>query len=292
MRTILGLFTASFLFSISLSAHAFTNQLGPDASLVPYVEMPFVTSTLVKNTGERLPDGACRFPVDIELAPGMLQDNEVFVRVRRAVDPVLCEEVLEQGIALKPLPKAAQSTSDNIVQETLTIVSQGHNGSELSATASTNQEASGYIRYTDGRNPYMKPLVDNLAFWDGLTASEVYASISGEWSDTRSCPYPDTHWTVSRGTDYSFFWEEDDIDFDYIWASCDTLELDVNVKHMTEAENALLDIDCSDGAAITYNPITFSLDRSGSRGINSDGVVESGPFERCREYLVRYEVFE
>ncbi len=254
--------------------------------------MPFVTSTLVKNVGERLPDGACRFPIDIELTPGLLQDNEVFARVRRAVDPVQCEEILEQGIALKPLPEAAKPTSDNLIREALTIVGQSLDGGEVSASASTNQEASGYIRFTDGRNPVIKDTVDSLSFWDGFTASEVFASISGEWSDTRSCPYPDTHWTLSRGTDYSFFWEEDNFASDYLFASCEKLELNVRVKHTTEAENALLGIDCSDGAAITYNPIHFRLERSGLRAINSDGVETSGPFENCLEYLVKYEIFE
>lgn len=295
MRYILASFLAYVLSTISPVVYAFTNLLGPDARLVPYVDMPFVSSTVVKNTGERLPDGGCRFPVHVELSPGMLQDNEVFVKVRRAIDPIQCEEVLEQGVAIKPLPEAAQSSAsatDNLIHETINIIGQSQGGGDVStSSASLNQEASGYLKYTDGRNPLIKPFRD-LTSWDGITASEVYASISGEWSDSRSCPYPDTYWTISYGTDYSFFWDERVLDYDYIYAACDFLQLDVNREHYTDSKNDLLGIDCSEGAAITYNPIRFRVERDGRKVLDRTSVQETGPMEKCREYLVRFEVFE
>lgn len=293
MRSIYGLLFASFFFVASLNTYAFTNQLGPDAVLVPYVEMPFVTSTLVKNTGERLPDGSCQYPIHLELTPGMLQDNEVFVRVLRAFDPVQCEEILEQGIALKPLPEAAQSTTVDFVEETLKIVGQDlGGGGDVSASSSTSQEASGYIKYTDGRHPLIKPFADNIESWDGKTVSEVAAYISGEWDDSNSCPYTYTLWKYWYGTDKGDLWEEEDFESDYITASCDQFELDVNVRHKTDEVVDLVNINCSEGVAITYKPVTFHVGRDGFKDMDSEGVIVTGPIENCREYLVKYEVFE
>lgn len=42
------------LSSLASSILAYTDQLGEDGVLVPYVEIPFVTSTIVKNVGEAI----------------------------------------------------------------------------------------------------------------------------------------------------------------------------------------------------------------------------------------------
>ncbi|MDX1757679.1 MAG: hypothetical protein R3175_16600 [Marinobacter sp.] len=139
----------------------------------------------MKNTGERLPDGSCRYPTHIELAPGTLQDNEVFVRVRRAFDPVECEEILEQGIALKPLPEAAQSTSKNLVQHRIAIIGHGVREGAVSPTAATTTALAQEDLFKQlGDDAYWLPQVE-VNF-----KSSEFKVIQGEKVGKDGCRYP------------------------------------------------------------------------------------------------------
>lgn len=76
-----------------------TKKMGDDVHYYPYVEVNFKSSKLIVIQGEKTEKGGCRYDSPLVIDPSNpLKESEKLVRVRRAINPTQCIELLEEGI--------------------------------------------------------------------------------------------------------------------------------------------------------------------------------------------------
>ena len=94
--------TLTLTLSLFGLAHAQTPaDIGLDGEQVivfPAHQVPFLQSYRVINQGQKNEDGNCDFPLDSDGPPQPLGENERWITVQLAWDPVTCQEVLEKGV--------------------------------------------------------------------------------------------------------------------------------------------------------------------------------------------------
>lgn len=93
-----SLILASFLSMVDGAFAVEPTLTGPNVVTLLYVFVPFSGSQRTIVHGERQPDGRCSYPIRVYVPAGKLALGQKYLRVRRAVDPVNCNELLEEGI--------------------------------------------------------------------------------------------------------------------------------------------------------------------------------------------------
>lgn len=89
-----------FATTNTVAQEDFSEQLGEDVYWVPQVEVKFKTSKFEIIQGEKVGKDGCRFPYHLTVDPSKnpLQEGERLVKVRRAVNPSECIELVEIGV--------------------------------------------------------------------------------------------------------------------------------------------------------------------------------------------------
>lgn len=71
---------------------------GPQVVVLPYVEVPFLSSeTLIRQGKRDAATGACVFSLDMKLYANHLPPGQKLGRIQRAYDPDTCRELVEEG---------------------------------------------------------------------------------------------------------------------------------------------------------------------------------------------------
>lgn len=148
------------LLSISPLAHAAessTPQLtNPRVIVLPYVEVPFLSSDIVIRQGHRdAKTGACVFSIDMQLRSLQLEPGEKLGRIQRAYDPDTCRELVEEGFLIDD-QSSDQKSSDLSTHRIRSLIATTA-WTDTTAAAAAQYSATAQVRYTDGNNPLMAP---------------------------------------------------------------------------------------------------------------------------------------
>ncbi len=235
---------------------------GKDAVLAPELQVPFISSDTFVRTGTRdAQSGGCLFDDDLTLDPGELAPGETKMRVRRGYDPVLCEELVEEGIVLESLTA--------VVEQVPTAV-----------TAGQSYSATGKVAYLDTKSligAIVSPLLG------GIDVSHVGATINLTSGDCRNSA-PSASVGFSIGAQSLLGWTTS-MSSSWSQVTCTNVVGEALVVHGNSGSQPLL-YDCSEGASIEYSTFRMTMSMAGQAKISSSDRLR-GDKDMCGENLVR-----
>ncbi len=246
-----------------------TQLTSPDAVSLPALAVPFLSSQKFVRVGERdATNGGCVFDADFSVEPGELRAGETKVRIQRAYDPVLCEELVEEGIVqdvTKSLPEL--DITPGIVR------------------AGEQYTSTGRVGYVDSQS-FLGALLDPLL--GGIDISHVAATINLTSGDCRnSAPVASVGFNIAADslmgwrTVRSSSWYE---------LTCSRVVAEAAVTHSNSSEKPLL-FDCSEQANIEYNNFRMTMTMSGGRALSGRDRIW-GDNQDCRENIVRVQTLD
>ena len=259
---------------------------GPNVIWFPPVDMPFLQSYLVISSGEKLPDGGCRFPLDSEASPDVLLSGQHWVTVQRAFDPDTCQELLEKGVIdlnvnpeAKKLIELPDSSSAN------TFIQTGALGSPEDA-ASANSSKSGKVRvwHTDKKNPIIETVNSAGIQYDGFILSSN--QIEATYSQSDDCQIRHFEWRLTEQLGL-IGWYRDSTTTLGLTFGCGYGLVSVSAVHANKTQFEPF-FDCRDVLKISYSPMRLRVNLSGPNTLEGS-VAVTGDFNRCGEYAQRFQ---
>lgn len=288
MRSALVIF-ASICGSLSFPLLAAPVSLpGQDTRILPYVAVPFLKSKLTIVQGVKNSDGVCEYPVEVNVTPGMLLPRQKYLQVRRAHNPVTCQELLEEGVVGEGFEIEPSASEGVPVHSSSVGASSARSPSLLLAADDGTWQGTATVKWTDGNNPYVRPL---RPVFDGITVSSITSNLIHTVSGSCSGEYTAT----GRGTPTDFYnvvtgWSEV-YGYQSLVTTCNGSTHDIHAQHQNSTDGAVL-FDCSQGGVrITYSPLRFGVDRFGGKQL-SGNISAAGDSTDCGEYLVRFNAVQ
>lgn len=258
---------------------------GPRVVVLPYVEVPFLSSEIVIRKGHRdAKTGACIFPIDMQLRHLSLGPGERLGRIQRAYDPDTCRELVEEGILVDDQSgNQPNDLSTHKVGSTLATTPQVN----ATTAAAAQYSATAQILYTDGNNPLMSPF--RALGINGIEVSYGKASIDLTVGDCVTTPVVNNYSGESGYQPYTGWSEAAPLTLTPS-VSCSGAGVDLATKHQNSGSLPLA-FDCSDVVTINYSPLRLTLDIYGNKQLTGS-VFVSGDMTSCGEYLARFETLE
>lgn len=197
--------------------------------------------------------------------------------------------IIESGVIIDERSSAPESSPYDILRlSDLKAITLPQSGATAPSAAAAVSQYSAFaeVSYTDGNNPFVKPL---RSLTNGIEVSHGNAYLDLTTGDCQNtAPFAsyqyESYWFSATG------WSQPNTATSLSTLSCSQATAQLTAKHQNSSSIPFL-FDCSSVVYITYSPLKLTLNFSGGRQLGGS-VTVSGDMSMCGEYLARFETLQ